>query len=36
MAPVGGSLVLAARACGRAEEVSADELTALIDAAVDG
>jgi N-acetylglucosamine kinase-like BadF-type ATPase len=32
MAPVGGSLLLAARACGRAGEVDRDELAALIDA----
>ncbi|HEX5853796.1 MAG TPA: BadF/BadG/BcrA/BcrD ATPase family protein, partial [Solirubrobacteraceae bacterium] len=34
MAPVGGSLILAARACGAGERVAADELSGLIDAAL--
>jgi N-acetylglucosamine kinase-like BadF-type ATPase len=34
MAPVGGSLLLAARACGRPEELSAQDLAALLDAAI--
>ncbi|HTU77829.1 MAG TPA: BadF/BadG/BcrA/BcrD ATPase family protein [Solirubrobacteraceae bacterium] len=34
MAPVGGSLLLAARACGRGEAIAAGELTPLIDAAL--
>jgi glucosamine kinase len=34
MAPVGGSLLLAARACGREGAISVDELTRLIDSAV--
>jgi len=34
MAPVGGSLLLAARACGRADELEAHELEALIDDAL--
>jgi glucosamine kinase len=33
MAPVGGSLLLAARACGHTDDVSAQQLAALIDAA---
>jgi N-acetylglucosamine kinase-like BadF-type ATPase len=36
MAPVGGSLLLAARACGRSEEVSSPELTRLLDEALRG
>jgi glucosamine kinase len=36
MAPVGGSVLLAMRACGNGEAVSASELTALIDAALQG
>jgi N-acetylglucosamine kinase-like BadF-type ATPase len=32
MAPVGGSLMLAARACGRADALSAEQLSALLDA----
>ena len=34
MAPVGGSLLLAARACGHGEEIAAEELTPLIDGAL--
>jgi glucosamine kinase len=34
MAPVGGSLVLAARACGQAERIDANELTGMIEAAL--
>jgi N-acetylglucosamine kinase-like BadF-type ATPase len=34
MAPVGGSLLLAARACGRAEELDAAELSRLLDDAL--
>ena len=34
MAPVGGSLLLAARACGREGAISVDELARLIDSAV--
>jgi glucosamine kinase len=34
MAPVGGSLLLAARACGRSDAVSSPELTRLLDEAV--
>jgi N-acetylglucosamine kinase-like BadF-type ATPase len=33
LAPVGGSLLLAARACGNGEAIAVDELTRLIDAA---
>ncbi|HYM45018.1 MAG TPA: BadF/BadG/BcrA/BcrD ATPase family protein [Solirubrobacteraceae bacterium] len=36
MAPVGGSLLLAARACGRDAAIGVDELARLIDAAVAG
>jgi N-acetylglucosamine kinase-like BadF-type ATPase len=36
MAPVGGSLLLAARACGRVEDVAPDRLAQLIDLALDG
>jgi glucosamine kinase len=36
MAPVGGSLLLAARACGKGQAIAADELTALIDRAPRG
>jgi glucosamine kinase len=35
MAPVGGSLLLAARACGRAEELDPDELSRLLDEALE-
>jgi N-acetylglucosamine kinase-like BadF-type ATPase len=35
MAPVGGSLLLAARACGHGEQLSPDELSRLIDEALD-
>jgi hypothetical protein len=31
MAPVGGSLLLAARACGHAEELGPGELSRLLD-----
>ncbi len=34
MAPVGGSLMLAARACGNGEQIGAAELSKLIDAAL--
>ncbi len=34
MAPVGGSLLLAARACGHADQLPAGELSALIDTAL--
>jgi glucosamine kinase len=34
MAPVGGSLILAARACGAGERVQAERLSGLIDAAL--
>jgi hypothetical protein len=34
MEPVGGSLLLAARACGRREELSAAELVRLLDQAL--
>ena len=34
MAPVGGSLLLAARACGHADELTASELSRLLDAAL--
>jgi N-acetylglucosamine kinase-like BadF-type ATPase len=36
MAPVGGSLLLAAKACGREEAVGAGELSRLIDGALGG
>lgn len=36
MAPVGGSLQLAARACGHSEELEAAELSRLLDAALAG
>jgi glucosamine kinase len=36
MAPVGGSLLLAARACGHSEELSPEELAGLLDAALRG
>src|SRR6202035_1250471 len=36
MAPVGGSLLLAARACGHSEELSGEELSGLLDAALLG
>jgi len=36
MAPVGGSLLLAARACGNGESIAATELSPLIDAALRG
>ncbi len=36
MAPVGGSLILAARACGAGERVETEELSKLIDAALSG
>jgi glucosamine kinase len=36
MAPVGGSLLLAAKACGSGEAIDAAELTKLIDGALDG
>jgi N-acetylglucosamine kinase-like BadF-type ATPase len=36
LAPVGGSLLLAAKACGCGEAIDAGELTKLIDGALDG
>jgi N-acetylglucosamine kinase-like BadF-type ATPase len=36
MAPVGGSLLLAARSCGNGQAIASDELTALIDRALPG
>jgi hypothetical protein len=36
MAPVGGSLLLAARACGHADPLPVDELCALVDGALAG
>jgi N-acetylglucosamine kinase-like BadF-type ATPase len=36
LAPVGGSLLLAARACGNGEAIEAGELSRLIDGALEG
>jgi N-acetylglucosamine kinase-like BadF-type ATPase len=36
LAPVGGSLLLAARACGHAEELPREQLATLLDAALEG